>query len=512
MDKTASNNRSMAVRNISISVVLFFAAGLFIDREPFKTLTYVSAIGILSYDVIIALIKSKSKFPHMCMKFIDEGLLSIISAIGLLIIGKASGAVGVMLFFQLVKLVKTAVNEKCRSAFSALSKLSSDHANVKRGDEFVRVPPENIDIGDIIVVKSGERVPLDGIIETGSSFMDTRAFTGESTPREASPGSEVLSGSINSGSPVYIRVTRTYENSTAAHIASLTNGIPIKIPVSRSLLENGLDKLAKIYVPVSVAAAAALCVVPLFASGLDHIKCVYYALIFLAVISPSGLIGSISYSFHAAEGRLSKDGILISGSEYIEAIAKTKTAVFGKAALMTDKEYPDSIVAVSGFAARGIKTVFITEDNESDAKKTAEHLGIDETYCIQNYKHKEYTLFSIQKKQGKKTCIYTGGPNEAELFRTVNAGIALGEHNTAEALENAPAVLMTNEPSKLLKAYDISKKARRIMTLNIVLAFAAKLAVLAFAVFADIEIWPSVILDSGITMLIMANALRILRK
>lgn len=509
MDKTNSSNRSMTVWKISISVVLFFTAGLFIDREPFNTLTYASALVLLSYDVIISLIKSMASRLNADMKLVNEGLLSIISAIGLLIIGKASGSVGVMLFFQIVKLLHEIFHEKCRKSFSAFTKLLSDHANVKRGDEFVSVPPESVAVGDLIVIKSGERVPLDGIIETGSGFMDTRAFTSESTPREVFPGSEVLSGSINSGSPVYIRVTRTYEDSTASQITRLTD----RIPFSCSLLEIGLKKFSKVYVPATIAVAAAMCIVPIFAEGLDLIKYVYYAFIFLAVISPCRLIEAVSDGFCAAVGRCAKDGILISGAEYIEAIAKAKTAVFGKAALMTDKEYPDSIVAVSGFAARGIKTILITEDNENDANKTAEHLGINETYCIQNGKHKEYTLFSIKKKQGKKSCIYIGGSCEAkELFGTADVGIALGEHNTAEALKNAHAVLMTNEPSKLLKAYDISKKAYRIINLNIALAFAAKLAVFALSVFSGIGIWPSVILDSGITMLIMGNALRILKK
>lgn len=498
----------MTVWKISISVILFFTAGLFIDREPFKTLTYVSALGLLSYDVIISLIKSIIKLPRMGMKLVNEGLLSIISALGLLIIGKASGAVGVMLFFRIVKLLQEIVGEKCRKSFLALTKLSSDHANVRRGDEFVSVPPQSVAVGDMIVVKSGERVPLDGIIETGSGFMDTRAFTSETTPREVYPGSEVLSGSINSGSPVYIKVTRAYDRSTASHITRLTD----KIPLPCSNLESGLKKFSKIYVPASVTVAAAACIIPLFMESLNYIRFIYYALIFLAIISPCRLIETVSDGFCAAAGRFAKDGILIFGAEYIEAIAKTKTAVFGKSALMADKEYPDSIVAVSGFAARGVKTVFITEDNKSDANKTAEHLGIDETYCVQNDKNKEYTLFSIKKKLGNKSCIYTGGSGEAGIFKTSDAGIALGEYNTAQALENADAVLMTNEPSKLLKAYDISKKAYRIISLNIALAFAAKLAVLIFAVFFSIEIWPSVIFDSIITMVIMSNILRILKK
>ncbi|MDO5397310.1 MAG: hypothetical protein Q4G33_05215 [bacterium] len=508
MNKTTLNNRSMTIWKISISIVLFFTAGLFIDHEPFKTMTYGSALALLSYDVIISLIKTMTKSPKTGMKLVNDGLLSIISAAGLLMIDKASGAVGVMLFFRILKLLQEKTGEKCRKPFSALAKLSSDHANVRRGNEFVSVPPESVSIGEVIVVKSGERVPLDGIIENGSGFMDTRAFTNESTPREVCPGSEVLSGSINSGSPVYIRVTRTYENSTARHITKLTEEIPFSV----SKTESRLKGFSKIYVPAAAAAAASMLIIPVFAKYLNYSKCIYYALIFLAVISPCRLIETVSNGFCAAAGRFTKDGILISAAEYIEAIAKTKTAVFGRAALMTDKEYPDSIVAVSGFAARGIKTVLITEDNESEAKKTAEHLGIDETHCIQNDKHKEYTLFSIKKKQGGRSCIYIGGSDEAGLFETVDAGIALGEYNTAEALENADAVLMTNEPSKLLKAYDISKKAYRIIALNIALAFAAKLAVLASAVFTGIEIWPSVILDSGITILIMGNTLRILKK
>ena len=501
-----NNTRTMTLWKISIGVVLFFIAGLLIDIEPFKTLTYASALGILSYDVIIALIRSAVSKNCSGTKLVNDGLLSVISAFGLLAIGKASGAVGVMLFFQAIKLLLELTNEKITKASEPLTKLMSDHANLKKGEEFVSVPPESVKIGDIIAVKSGERVPLDGIVETGEGFIDTRVFTNESAPREVRPGSEVLSGSTNAGSPLYIRVTRLCADGTAAQITKLIRNIPL----SRSLSEIKLRSFAGPYTAAAViAACAAAVIIPLFSGNFCSVNCWYYALIFLAVISPRSIIETASAVFAAAAGKLAGNGILVRGAEYIEAIAKAKTVVFGKASLVNEGEYPDSIVAVSGFAARSIKTVLITEDNTETSQKLADHLGIDEIHCELNEKTKKNTLFSIAQKT---SCIYAGGADDAVLFGMANADAALGEHNTADALASAGTVLMTNEPSKLLKLYDTSKKAYRTLKLNLLLAFAAKLAVLAFAVFSGIEIWPAIMLDSLISIFAMGNTLRILSK
>lgn len=496
----------MMLWKISIGVVLFFIAGLFLDMEPFKTLTYASALGILIYDVIIALIRSAASKNRSGMELVNGGLLSVISALGLLAIGKASGAVGVMLFFQIIKLLFEITEEKIAKTTEPLTKLMSNHANLKQDDEFASVPPENVKIGDIIVVRSGERVPLDGIVETGEGFMDTRVFTSEGAPREIHPGSEILSGSINTGSPLYIRVTRLCGDGTAAQITKLISNAPL----SRSVSEIKLQKFVGIYTAAAViAACASALILPIFANDSGIMHSLYYSFIFLAVISPRCISKTAPAVFAAAVGRLAKNGILIRGAEYIEAIAKAKNVLFGKASLVNESEYPDSIVAVSGFAARSIKTTLITEDNKDAAQKLADHLGIDEIHSELNEKSKANTL-SLEAQKG--SCIYVGGADEATLYRTADVGIALGEQHTADALASAGAVLMTNEPSKLLKLYDTSKKAYRIFKFNILIAFAAKLAVLAFAVFADIEIWPAVMLDSLISIFTMGNTLRILKK
>ena len=496
----------MTLWKISIGVVLFFITGLFLDMEPFKTLTYASALGILSYDVIIALIRSAASKKRSFMILVNGGLLSVISALGLLAIGKASGAVGVMLFFQIIKLLLEITEEKIAKSTEPLTKLMSDHVNLKRGEEFISVPPESVKISDIIVVKSGERVPLDGIVETGEGFMDTRVFTNEGAPCEVYPGSEILSGSINTGSPLYIRVTRLCSDGTAAQITKLIRDFPL----FRSASEIKLQKFAGIYTVAAVFAACTAAVIcSIFLKDFGAMHSLYYSLIFLAIISPLCITETAPAVFAAAVGKLAKNGILIRGAEYIEAIAKTKNVVFGKASLVNNGEYPDSIVAVSGFAARSIKTTLITEDNKEDAQKLADHLGIDEIHFGLSEKNKKQILLSLAQKN---IVIYVGGADEAALFDTAYAGIALGEQHTANALASAEAVLMTNEPSKLLKLYDTSKKAYRIFKLNILIAFAAKLAVLAFAVFADIEIWPAVLLDSLISIFTMGNTLRILKK
>ncbi len=491
MDKSKSNTdseaRSLTLWKISIAVILFFIAGLFIGMEPFKTITYICAAGILGYDIVISFIKSIMNSSVSVNKSVKDGLLSAIASAGLFIIGKPSGAVGVMLFFKALSFISNSAYKKASSSSDVLNKLCSDYANVQYGDEFIRTPVNEISCGDIIVVKSGEIFPLDGIVTTGESLMDSRRFTGEASHRTIGPGSEVISGARNAASPVYVKVTRTSKNSAAYVIKETTE----HYLDNRSLLENTFMTYAPNFTAGAVIASAVLIIVSFFVGMGEILR--YYGLILLSVSSAFFTLKSVQTGFLAASGRLIKDGILIKSPKFVEAAATIKKLVFDKNVLTSNnKEHEDSIVAVSGFAARGIETILtsdsaaLPERNEL-LNKIAGHTGIDKVFLNIEDKKLQSLLSSGY------TAFYGSRTN-----KDYNADIVISqaEHNTAEIIRSADAVLMTNEPSKLLRLYDTSKKTYKAAGMSILITCIIKLIIIALMILGKAEIWQALILDS----------------
>lgn len=506
MDKnkinTYTEERSLTLWRISIAVVLFFLAGLFISKEPFKTLTYISSFGILSYDIIISFIKSILKSSPSLKRAVQDGLLSVIASIGLFMIGKSSGAVGVMLFFRILDFICDSSRKKAEASVSILKKLCPQYADVKKGDIFVHTPIEDVCCGDTIVIKSGDIFPLDGVVVTGESLMDLRRFTNEAQPRQIGPGSEVISGAVNAASPVYVKVTHTSKNSAAAVIKKTAEDYS----KNTSALENTVSSYASHYTAFAFIASIALIVLSFFISMGEALK--YYGLILLSISSPRFLLSSVSCGFLASFGRLLKDGILIKGSKFIEAAAAVKRIVFDKNALtLNNDEHKESIVAVSGLAARGIETI-LTSDTDTDSEKNnllnkiADHTGIDKVFLsIGNSQFK--TLLNCAN-----TAFYGGMTDNGSLS---DIYISAAESNTAEVINAADGVLMTNEPSKLLRLYDISRKSYQAAVINTLICFIAKLIIIALMILGKAEIWQAILLDSCAAVISMKNALYILK-
>ena len=485
MDKNNSNinteTRSLTLWKISIAVVLFFIAG----AEPFKTLTYICAAGILGYDIVISLIKSIMNSSVSVNRSVKGGLLSAIAAAGLFAIGKPSGAVGVMLFFKALSFIAESSRKKAAASAAVLKNLCSDYANVRCGDEFIRVPVNEVSCGDIIVVKSGEIFPLDGIVTTGESLMDSRRFTSEAVHRTIRPGSEVISGARNAASPVYVKVTHKARNS-AAYVIKET---AMHYSDNQSLLENTFLTYAPKFTAGAVIVSAVLIILSFFIGTGEMLR--YYGLILLSISSAYFTLSSVQTGFLAASGRLLKDGILIKGSKFIEAAATARKVVFDEDALTDGStELEDSIVAVSGFAARGLETVLISDPSSLPEKnellnKTAAHTGIDMVFL------------SIEPKRLHSLLIsgYTAFYGRCTNDNPSEIRISQAETNTAEVIRSADAVLMTNEPSKLLRLYDTSKKAYKAANISILITGAVKLLIIALMILGKAEIWQALILD-----------------
>ena len=286
---------------------------------------FIAAYLILGYDILLSAVRGLFK-GHV----LDENFLMSIASIGAFIIGEYPEAVAVMLFYRVGEALQDAAVDKSRKSITKLMDINPEYANVERDGQILTVSPESVRIGETIVVKNGEKVPLDGIVRNGHTSMDTVALTGESVPREVHIGSEVLSGFINTGAAVYVEVTKEYKDSTVARILEITEHARER----KAHSEQFITKFAKYYTPIVVIIAVLLAVIPSFITR-NPSQWVYRALIFLVVSCPCALVVSIPLGFFAGIGAASKNGILIKGSCYLEALSKLKTAVFDKTGTLT---------------------------------------------------------------------------------------------------------------------------------------------------------------------------------
>ncbi|MCM3029659.1 heavy metal translocating P-type ATPase [Niallia sp. MER 6] len=262
----------------------------------------------------------------------DEHFLMAIATIGAFAIQEYPEGVAVMLFYQVGELFQGAAVNRSRKSISSLMNIRPDYANVMKEETLEKVSPEEVTIGDIIVIKPGEKIPLDGIVVEGKSSVDTSALTGESMPRDVEPGHDILSGFINKNGVLTVKVTKEYSQSTVAKILELVqNASSRKAPT-----ENFITKFARYYTPVVVIIAALLAVVPpLFLEGAVFSDWLYRALIFLVISCPCALVVSIPLGFFGGIGAASKAGILVKGSNYLEALNDVKYAVFDKTGTLT---------------------------------------------------------------------------------------------------------------------------------------------------------------------------------
>lgn len=277
----------------------------------------------------------------------DENFLMSIATIGAFAIGEYPEGVAVMLFYQVGELFQGYAVNKSRKSIASLMDIRPDFANVKRGDEIIQMDPDEVSMGEIIVIKAGERVPLDGKVIDGYSMVDTTALTGESVPREVEAGDEILSGCINMNGVLTIQVTKDYGESTVTKILDLVENASSR----KSKSEQFITKFARYYTPVVVIIAALLAIIPpLVIDGATFSDWVYRALTFLVVSCPCALVISIPLSFFGGIGGASKSGILVKGSNYLEALAQTEIVVFDKTGTLTKGVFNVQEIHPEGFS------------------------------------------------------------------------------------------------------------------------------------------------------------------
>ena len=313
---------------IIIALILYLLAIIIkFENELINDIIFIVSYIIVGFEIL------KKAIRNICRgKVFDENFLMAVATLGAFGIGEYPEAVAVMLFYQIGELFQSYAVDKSRKSISSLMDIRPDYANIDKNGKLEKVNPEEVKIGEIIVVKPGEKIPLDGKVVEGKSTLDTKALTGESLPKEVVEGEDVLSGCININGVIKIKVTKGYGESTVSKILDLVENASNK----KSKSENFITKFAKYYTPIVVIVALILAIVPpLIIKGATFSEWVYRALSFLVVSCPCALVISIPLSFFGGIGGASKIGILIKGSNYLEALSNTEIAVFDKTGTLT---------------------------------------------------------------------------------------------------------------------------------------------------------------------------------
>ena len=329
VEEVETSNKSDLIKLIIGSIMYIF--GIFQTATGFES-KFVNIVFLIVYlivgsDVLLKALKNASKG-----RIFDENFLMSIATIGAVIIGEVPEAVGVMLFYKIGEYLQDIAVGKSRKSITSLMQIRPDSANLKVGSEIKVVSPEDVSIGDIIVIKPGEKIPLDGVVVDGFSMVDTSALTGESVLRELGVGEVALSGFINKNALLTIEVTKEFGESTVSKILDLVENASSK----KSKTENFISKFAKYYTPFVLFSAMVIAFIPpLLVPNAEFLDWFYRGLVFLVVSCPCALVLSIPLSFFSGIGNSSKQGILIKGSNYLEALKNIDTVVFDKTGTLT---------------------------------------------------------------------------------------------------------------------------------------------------------------------------------
>ncbi len=603
---------------IIVALVLFLVALLIkFNNEWINNIIFIIAYIIVGLEILKKAIRNIKRG-----KIFDENFLMSVATLGAFGIGEFPEAVAVMLFYQIGELFQSYAVDKSRKSIASLMDIRPDFANVERNGIIQKVDPDDVKVGEIVIIKPGEKVPLDGDVIEGKTTLDTKALTGESLPKEIADGEEVLSGCINLNGVIKIRVKKEFGESTVSKILDLVENASSK----KSKSENFITKFAQYYTPAVVIIALLLAVLPpLIIKDATFSEWVYRALSFLVVSCPCALVISIPLSFFGGIGGASKMGILIKGSNYLEAIANTEIVVFDKTGTLTegvfevqkvetiditkeellkiaayaenysnhpislsikkaynkeidekqiiktqelsglgisakigeqdilvgneklmnkeqitftkcddigtilyvaidkkfagyiliaDKIKEDSVKAIKELKKNNVKkTVMLTGDRREVGENVGETLGIDKVYSELLPDGKVEKLESLlNEKSEKGKLVFVGdGINDAPVLALADIGIAMGGLGSDAAIEAADVVIMTDEPSKIVKAIHLSKKTMKIVKENIAFAIFIKLLVLALSAFGLSTMWEAVFADVGVSVIAIINALRVLR-
>ena len=567
------------LRLIIIATVLF-AAGFFPLPQTVKITLLAASYLIVGTPIIL-----KAGRNIVRGQIFDENFLMTIATFGAVALGEYAEAVAVMLFFQIGEFFQSYAVNRSRKSIAALMNIRPDYARIRRQGQLETVSPEEVTVGSIIIVRPGEKIPLDGIVIKGQSALDTAALTGEALPREVSEGENIVSGCINLSGVLEIKTTKIFQESTVAKILDLVENAASK----KAGMENFITRFARWYTPTVVIIALLLALLPpLLINGAEFRDWGYRAITFLVISCPCALVISVPLSFFGGLGAASRCGILIKGSNYLEALSRAEIAVFDKTGTLTKGKFRVTAVKPAGISAdelletaahieayshhpiavsireawnrpvnpndiSNVKEIFGTgitalfRDKEVAAgnarllqnfglkaprgtaagtvvyivinKKYAGCLIIEDTVkedaaeTIERLKKNGLRLVEelINKKSADGKILFVGdGINDAPVLARSDIGIAMGGIGSDAAIEAADIVIMTDEPSKITDALDISRRTITIARENVAFAIGVKLLVLTLGALGYASIWAAVFADVGVSVLAILNAVRTL--
>ena len=458
----------------------------------------------------------------------DENTLMAVATIGAFALAIMSGsgdyneAIAVMLLFQVGELFQSLAVGKSRRNIVALMDIRPDYANVEHGGSVAKIHPNEVSIGTEIVVRRGEKVPIDGVVTEGRSMLNTANLTGESVPRGVSVGDEILSGCINMGDKLRIKTTKAFGESTASKILQLMEASGSH----KSRSENFISRFARVYTPIVCYAALALAVVPTMVCtllmgeplGAAFEMWLYRALTFLVISCPCALVVSIPLSFFAGIGAAGRLGILVKGSRYLEMLSKVRTIVFDKTGTLTegnidseDRVKSTSRLAVDTLRSEGIsEIVMMTGDRREVAERIGNEVGVNRIYSELLPEGKVAHLESVmaEKGRGEMVAFVGDGINDAPVLRRADLGIAMGALGCDAAIEAADVVLMDDDPMKIMTAIRVSRRTLQIVWQNIVLALGVKAVCLMLGAVGIANMWLAVFADVGVMVIAVVNAMR----
>ena len=324
-DKEEHNGNDIARIVVGIAIYLIAIIGKF-------NTTVTSVLTIIAFAILLYKTAKKGFKQLFKNKVLDENMLIVVSAIGAYLVGKNSEGLMVITLYEIGKILESKAVNKTRKSISDLMNIKPEYANLKQGEEWKQVIPDKVKIGDVILVKTGEKIPLDGIVIKGNAQIDNSALTGESKLLEVAENSKVLSGSINTNGLIEVKVEQTYENSTVSQILNLVENATDK----KAKTETFVSKAAKIYTPVVMGLALLVAIfMPLIIAGVTYKESIYKALIFLVISCPCSIAISVPLSYFSGIGKASKKGILIKGSDYLDGIKDIKEIIFDKTGTIT---------------------------------------------------------------------------------------------------------------------------------------------------------------------------------
>ena len=341
----------------------------FKSEIPVQFLLFMIPYLIVGWDIIYRAVRNISHG-----QVFDENFLMCIATFGALGVKEYSEAVAVMLFYQIGELFQSYAVNRSRQSISAMMDICPEYANIEEDGKLKQVDPDDVEIGTEIVIKAGERVPLDGVVVSGTSFVDTSALTGESVPREVTEGSEIISGCVNGSGLLKVRTTKEFDDSTVAKILELVENASSK----KAHVENFITKFAKYYTPIVVCAAVVLAFLPPIILGGGFAEWIQRACIFLVISCPCALVISVPLGFFGGIGAASKQGVLVKGSNYLEALSEMKTIVFDKTGTLTKGEFVVSEVIPNGWEVAALAEGYSDHPISAALKKAYEEAELGE--------------------------------------------------------------------------------------------------------------------------------------